>query len=239
MQLNTRQPWHFWRGEAILNLDQVGVEMAHVEQMFFFQNVRHFFPRYFEGTRVLEIGALNINGTVRVFFDKAQYTGIDIGVGDCVDEVCRGEDYPAAACTFDVVLSTEVFEHAENWDLIFLNMLRLAKPDGLVAFSCASRGRTQHGTSLFSGHAAPHVAQSTDYYRNLMAKDFTDAFKMEFWFSDFFFVEDMDCLYFVGLVRKETNYLQSMQLFKQAYGDYLHKRHVLGLPHKYITTGAL
>lgn len=213
--------------------------MAHIEQMFFFQNVKHFFPRYFTETRVLEIGALNINGTVRVFFDNAQYTGIDIGVGDCVDEVCRGEDYSSLAGTFDVVLSTEVFEHAENWDLIFLNMLRLVRRNGLIAFSCASRGRTQHGTSLFSSHAAPHVAGSTDYYRNLLAKDFVDAFNMEYWFSDFCFVEDMDCLYFAGLAKKENEYLQSMQLFKQAYGDYLHKRHILGLPHKYITTGTI
>jgi len=213
--------------------------MAHIEQMFFFQNVKHFFPRHFVGSRVLEIGSLNINGTVRIFFDNAQYTGIDIGEGDCVDEVCRGEDYPAAANTFDVVLSTEVFEHAENWDLIFLNMVRLVKQDGLVAFSCASRGRTQHGTSLFSSHAAPHVAVSTDYYRNLMAKDFTDAFNMDYWFSAYHFVEDMDCLYFVGLAKKETLGVQTMQVFKQAYGDYLHKRHVLGLPHKYITTGSL
>lgn len=213
--------------------------MAHTEQMFFFQNVKHFFPRFFKDTRVLEIGSLNINGTVRVFFDNAQYTGIDIGPGDCVDETCRGEDYPAPANTFDVVMSTEVFEHAENWDLIFQNMLRMVKRNGLVAFSCASRGRTQHGTSLFSMEAAPHVAASTDYYRNLMAKDFTDAFKMDHWFSDYEFIEDMDCLYFVGLAKKETDCLPQMAVFKQAYGDYLYKRHVLGLPHKYITTGAI
>lgn len=213
--------------------------MAHTEQMFFFNNVKTFFPRYFKDTRVLEIGSLNINGTVRVFFENATYTGIDIGEGDCVDETCRGEDYPAPANTFDVVMSTEVFEHAENWDLIFQNMLRMVKRDGVVAFSCASRGRTQHGTSLFSAEAAPHVADSTDYYRNLMAKDFLDAFKMEHWFSDYYFIEDMDCLYFVGLGKKEAAYLPQMAMFKQAYDDYLHKRHVLGLPHKYITTGAM
>ena len=213
--------------------------MAHGEQEFFFLNVKHFFPRYFDSSRVLEIGALNINGTVRTLFDKAHYTGIDIGEGDCVDEVCRGEDYPAAANSFDVVLSTEVFEHAENWDLIFLNMMRMVKSNGLIAFSCAGRGRIQHGTSLFSPDAAPHVALSTDYYRNLTAKDFTDAFNMDHWFSAYHFIEDMDSLYFVGLARKEDDYVQTMQLLKQAYGDYLHKRHILGLPHKYIMTGAL
>lgn len=213
--------------------------MAHTEQMAFFNNARHYFPRHFRQTRVLEIGSLNINGTVRVFFDGCEYKGLDIGPGPCVDEICNGEDFGAAAGSYDVVLSTEVFEHTEDWDLIFLNMLRLMKKDGLLLFSCASYGRTQHGTRLFSAGAAPHVAASTDYYRNLGAKDFNDAFNMGHWFADHCFVEDQNCLYFAGLGRRETAYLPAMKDFKEAYRQYLYKRHILGLPHEYIMTGKL
>ena len=203
--------------------------MAHPEQMQFFLNVKQFFPRFFRRAKVLEIGALNINGTVRTFFENCDYTGIDIGIGDCVDVICKGEDFPGASNEYDVVISTEVFEHAENWDMIFLNMLRLVKRDGIIIFSCASHGRPQHGTILATPSAAPHVATTTNYYKNLIAKDFTDAFKFEYWFSNHAFVENLPDLYFVGVGNRNAADLGMMENFKRAYANYLYKKHVLGL----------
>lgn len=208
--------------------------MAHVEQMFFFANVKNFFPDHFKNKKILEIGSLDVNGSVRGFFEECSYTGIDIGPGPKVDMVCNGEDFPEKAKQFDVVLSTEVFEHTEDWDLIFLNMLRLAKRDGIVIFSCASWGRVQHGTSLFDSNAAPHVATSSDYYRNLNEEDFRGAFQMDHWFSDYAFVKDLTCLYFVGIGRNSRQYVGSMANFKIAYEQYLYKKNILGLPHDYI-----
>lgn len=210
--------------------------MAHETQMYFFQNLKHFFPHFFRQKKVLEIGSLNINGTVRVFFEDCDYTGIDIGAGPCVDQICQGEDFPAAAGAFDVVISTEVFEHTENWDLIFLNMLRLVKRDGLVIFSCASHGRGQHGTRLSSPEAAPHVAATTDYYKNLVAKDFTDAFKFDYWFANHIFVEDLTCLYFAGVASRDQDDVAMMENLKRGYEKYLYKTHVLGLSHEYVVT---
>lgn len=208
--------------------------MAHKEQLYFFLNVKHFFSRYFRRTRVLEVGSLNINGSVREFFEECDYKGIDIGPGDCVDEVCQGQDFAGPACSYDVVLSTEVFEHTEDWDKILLNMLRLVKRNGLVVFTCAAPGRPQHGTRLFSSMAAPHVAAGPDYYRNLSTQDFRDAFAFEHWFSNHLFVEEGGCLYFAGLAKGEQALVPLMNAFKGAYADYLHRRLVLGLPHDYI-----
>ena len=210
--------------------------MAHAEQMYFFLNVKNFFPHFFQRKKVLEIGALNINGTVRTFFEDCDYTGIDIGPGNCVDVICKGEEFLGQTNEYDVVLSTEVFEHAENWDLIFLNMLRLVKPDGIIIFSCASLGRPQHGTRLTSPFAAPHVAETTDYYKNLTAKNFSDAFKLEYWFSNYAFVEDLTCLYFVGVGKRYTSDVNMIDIFKNAYANYLYKKHVLGLSHEYVVS---
>jgi SAM-dependent methyltransferase len=211
--------------------------MAHETQMFFFQNIRHFFPRFFNGRKVLEIGSLNVNGTVRIFFDNCEYTGIDIGPGECVDIVAKGEDFGATAGAYDVVISTEVFEHADCWDVVFLNMVRLMSRGGMLIFSCASLGRPQHGTRLSSPGAAPHVADSTDYYRNLIAADFTAAFNFDYWFSEYHFIEDLDCLYFVGIGKNSQEDGQTMSNFKSAYSEYIRKKHILGLSHQYITTG--
>lgn len=208
--------------------------MAHVGQMLFFQNVKQFFPDFFSGTDVLEIGSLDINGSVRRFFSQCEYTGIDIGPGQKVDIICRGEDFPEKAGQYDVVISTEVFEHTENWDLIFLNMLRLMKRHGMIIFSCASWGRPQHGTSLFYSGSAPHVASADDYYKNLVAEDFMAAFQMEYWFSGYAFIRDGDCLYFVGTGRTAGKYIENMIQFKALYQEYIYNKNVLGFPDHYI-----
>ena len=52
--------------------------MAHKEQMQFVQAVRKMFPHLFAGKRVLEIGSLNINGTVRGFFEAVSYTHLTL-----------------------------------------------------------------------------------------------------------------------------------------------------------------
>lgn len=208
--------------------------MAHFEQFFFFDNVKAFLPSYFQGNKVLEIGSLDINGSVRGFFDNCDYLGIDIGPGPKVDLVCGGEDFPGKAKEYDVVISTEVFEHTEDWDFIFLNMLRLMKRDGILLFSCASWGREQHGTTLCSSAMAPHVATSSDYYKNLIEEDFRSCIQLDYWFADYAFILDVGCLYFVGIGRMATQHVTAIDHFKATYKEYLYKKNILGLPHKYI-----
>ncbi len=208
--------------------------MAHLEQFFFFDNVKRFFPNYFHGSKVLEIGSLDINGSVRGFFENCDYMGIDIGSGPKVDLICGGENFPGKAKEYDVVFSTEVFEHSEDWDLILLNMLRLMKRDGVLLFSCASWGREQHGTTLFHSTMAPHVSTTSDYYKNLIDEDIRSCCQLDYWFADYAFIQDVGCLYFVGLGRMATQHVTSMAYFKTAYKDYLYKKNILGLPHDYI-----
>lgn len=208
--------------------------MSHPEQMFFFENVKAFFPDFFNSTKVLEIGSMDVNGTVRVFFDNCDYTGLDIGEGPGVDLVCKGQDFGTQAAQYDVVLSTEVFEHTADWDVIILNMIRMMKKTGIMIFSCASSGSGQHGTSLFIPEAAPHVSSKTSYYRNLLENDFKMAFRFEYWFADYYFMTDCNGLFFVGLGRDATRYKENMASLKSAYKDYLYKKNILGLPHNYI-----
>jgi hypothetical protein len=51
--------------------------MSHFEQLEFLAEVKNIFPDYFEKKKVLEIGSLNINGTVRDFFDNCNFIGLD------------------------------------------------------------------------------------------------------------------------------------------------------------------
>jgi hypothetical protein len=64
--------------------------MAHAAQMEFVGRVKAAFPDFFAGTRVLDIGSLDINGSVRPLFRGGTYTGIDVAAGPGVDIVCQG-----------------------------------------------------------------------------------------------------------------------------------------------------
>ena len=150
--------------------------MSHQQQLDFVQSVKDEFPEYFKGTKVLEIGSLNINGSVRQFFEPDQYTGCDLGEGAGVDIVCQGHELPYPNESFDVVISCECFEHDKHWEKTFQKMIDLVRKGGLVIFSCATIGRPEHGTTRTSPADAPFT---NDYYRNLREEDF-DQFKSSF-----------------------------------------------------------
>jgi SAM-dependent methyltransferase len=150
--------------------------MSHQQQLDFIKSVKDQLPEYFKGTKVLEVGSLNINGSVRQFFEPDQYIGCDLGEGAGVDIVCRGHELPYANESFDVVISCECFEHDKHWEKTFQKMIDLARKGGLVIFSCATIGRPEHGTTRTSPADAPFT---NDYYRNLREEDF-DQFKSSF-----------------------------------------------------------
>src|SRR5690606_19424692 len=102
---------------------------------------------FFRGTRVLEVGSLDLNGSVRSNFSGCDYLGIDVAAGPGVDLVCQGQDYDAPDGSFDVVTSCEAMEHNPYWRETFANMLRLCRPGGLILMTCATTGRGEHGTT--------------------------------------------------------------------------------------------
>lgn len=150
--------------------------MAHPAQNEFIGRIRDIFPGHFRSSRVLEIGSLDINGTIRGLFTDCDYTGIDVGPGPGVDIVCEGQSYDAPAESFDVVISCETMEHNPYWAETFANMVRLASPAGLILMTCATVGRKEHGTTRTTPADSPlTVAKGWDYYRNLTARDFEQA----------------------------------------------------------------
>jgi SAM-dependent methyltransferase len=176
-------------------------DMAHPQQLAFVELTRRMFPEAFRGRKVLEIGSLDLNGSVRRFFSECDYLGIDVAPGPGVDLVCQGQDYAAPDASFDTVISCEAMEHNPHWRDTFGNMLRLCRPGGLVVMSCASTGRPEHGTRRTAPDASPlTVGLGWDYYRNLTRRDFTSALDLGAALTLFgFFVNWKSCdLYFVG-----------------------------------------
>lgn len=159
--------------------------MAHPQQAEFFSSIREHYPAHFKGARVLEVGSLDINGSVRDLFTDCDYTGVDLQLGPGVDLACPGHLLELPSGSFDTVISAECFEHNPFWRETFSNMLRMTRPGGLVLLSCATTGRKEHGTSRTNADASPFTVDAKwDYYRNLRAADLTGAVNLPGWLTD-------------------------------------------------------
>jgi SAM-dependent methyltransferase len=163
--------------------------MAHLAQAQFISSVRDKFPERFKGCTVLDIGSLDINGNTRFIFEDYQYVGVDIGPGKNVDVVSKGHEYDTED-RYDIVISTECFEHDMYYPLTIQNCIRLTKPGGMFMFTCASTGRPEHGTRRTSPSNAPLLAgfpEWSDYYKNLTEQDIREVVDIEAVFSDHYF----------------------------------------------------
>lgn len=174
--------------------------MAHKEQTDYIASLKAKFPLTFSGGRTLEVGSLNINGTVRNAFHSDEYVGVDVGAGSGVDVVIGGHEYDNKT-PFDCCISCECFEHNPFWKETFLNMIRLCKSGGIVVFTCATVGRPEHGTERSTPHDSPlTIAKGWSYYLNLTEEDFSfvdfDSIFVDYEFS----INPQSCdLYFYGV----------------------------------------
>lgn len=172
--------------------------MSHPQQLAFVASVEAKFPECFTGCRVLEVGSLNINGTVRDHFTDCFYVGVDLAQGPGVDVISPGQDLEYPDGDFTTVISTECFEHNPQWAETFTNMHRMAA--SLVVFTCATTGRAEHGTARSDTYSSPFTAHD-NYYRNLTEQDFREAFDLDAMFSVYEFSTNGETcdLYFWGV----------------------------------------
>ena len=98
---------------------------------------------------VIEIGSQDINGTPRTTIEEHNpliYLGVDIAPGKGVDQVINAENilevFPPN--TFDLVISTEMLEHVENWEKVIWQMKALTKIGGLLVITTRSPGFPKH-----------------------------------------------------------------------------------------------
>ncbi len=188
--------------------------MAHPQQIKFMQLVKKYFldERHSPslGKRhILEIGSYDVNGSIRSFLEDehTEYVGVDLCEGKGVDMVCYGHALNLPDERFDVALSCECFEHDSHWASTFKNMCRMTKAGGVIAFTCASLGRVEHGTVRSNAEHSPGTQfMGLDYYKNLSKEDFYSETDIHSIFSEhyFFFEESSYDLYFVGVKKGEN-----------------------------------
>lgn len=174
--------------------------MSHYNQLSFVEIAAEYIREDWEGGGIIEMGSYDVNGSIRKIFSGAKHTGVDLCEGPGVDLVLSGHEVSLPDDSFELAVSCESFEHNPMWKETFRNMLRMTKPGGWVLFTCASKGRPEHGTARTTPNSSPGtLAVGWDYYKNLTRRDF-EGLGLHDHFGDYVFISNQASfdLYFIG-----------------------------------------
>lgn len=135
---------------------------------------------------VLEVGALNVNGSCRDFF-QGSYVGVDLEEGPGVDVIMDGEALDFQNESFDIVLSTEMLEHCYHPWKVVSEMARVLRPGGFLLLT--ARGFDARGAFAlhnypddlwrFGEHAFYALVEDT----GLVMKEFQADWEGPGWFA--------------------------------------------------------
>ena len=114
-------------------------------------NLKNFFftyLKYFKNPKILDFGSQSLSDQIgsKVLLNEMEidyeYTGADIEKGNNVDIVLNDpyvfKEIPDSS--YDIVISTSVFEHVEFFWLTYLEILRVLKPKGIFYINAPSNG---------------------------------------------------------------------------------------------------
>jgi SAM-dependent methyltransferase len=111
-----------------------------------------FYDAYIKDTtspiNVVELGSQNVNGSIRPIFNNnplITYTGIDYADGRGVD-IIMADPYkiPLPDNSVDVIVTSSCFEHIEMFWVMYLELMRVLRPTGLLYVSAPSNIGTFH-----------------------------------------------------------------------------------------------
>lgn len=89
------------------------------------------------GSRVLDVGGADVNGSYRQLFQDCGYVSLDFARADIV---VTGHEWPIDDGAFDAVVSGQTLEHDERFWLTLQNIARVLCPGGHAILIVPSHG---------------------------------------------------------------------------------------------------
>jgi hypothetical protein len=117
--------------------------------------------------RALDLGGADVNGTVHAtlagYVELSELEVLDVAPGPGVTIVAdaRTQDWWATDDFYDLVISTEMLEHVQNWEQTIRTAGLVLRDGGWFVGTCASLGRRPHGAR---GEYDPPAGE---YYANV------------------------------------------------------------------------
>jgi SAM-dependent methyltransferase len=195
----------------------------HYQSKHFLTYVRDTFPEYFNGKKILDVGAGDINGNNRELFTNCEYNGNDVMQAPNVTIVSRTKDLTFSDNTFDTIISSECFEHDPDFSLSIQKIYKMLKPGGLFAFTCATDGRPEHGTTRTTSNDSygtiANIPEMISYYKNINLTDLNDAISISKSFYIFnTFTNEKSCdFYFFGFKNTDGSRITIFEKYTTNY----------------------
>ena len=112
----------------------------------------------------LELGSMDVNGSLRPLVRTGRYVGVDLRAGPGVDVVMDAADAWRLG-TFELVLATELLEHARDWVGVVESIKRACGPHGYMIVTARGPGYKYH----------PHPEDHWRFTRRVLANAFRDV----------------------------------------------------------------
>jgi cyclopropane fatty-acyl-phospholipid synthase-like methyltransferase len=158
---------------------------------------------HFWKKNVIDAGSLDINGNNKYLFCKCNYAGVDIVAGKNVDFVGYAhsvipniaKEWDRKKGVVDVIISTEMLEHDQNWADSLTAMYESLNEGGLLLITCAGNGRKEHGTLNNTPSDSPGT---TSYYKNISNEMFASVLRADM-FDEYYLRQYNTDLQFYGI----------------------------------------
>lgn len=169
---------------------------------------------FIQGMKVLDIASGEGYGSSLMAGAASEVTGVDISAGTIEDAkkkynqsnlnflVGSADKIPAAAHSFDVVVSFETLEHHDKHEEMFTEIKRVLKPEGILIMSSPDKLYYTDKRKFFNKH---HV-------KELYEREFKDIVMKNFSNSQFYFQRST----FASLLVPESE----KYIFKEFTGNY-------------------
>ena len=181
----------------------------HTEVLQYLAKIKDLKSQYFKNLRVLDVGGGDINGNNRHLFENCHYESNDLVKCSNITIISKTHKLPFKDNSFDTIISTECFEHDFSYSKSIKKIFRMLKINGLFVFTCASKGRPEHGTRRTSSWNSygSSTKNFCDYYKNLSKRHIKKIFNnnMSCYFKEYKFEYNLTShdMYFYGIKRNK------------------------------------